>query len=62
MRITNMKNMSAYVYKTYSYLFDSHPRTIRNKQRGYRSWKRKRSLFSNLEKKAFYMSFEKFGY
>ena len=62
MRITNMKNMSAYLYKMYPYFFDNHPTTIRNKQRGYRSWKRKKSFFSMLEKKAFYMSFEKFGY
>ena len=62
MRITNKKNITAYIYKEMSFLFDSHPRTIRNKQRGYRSWKRKRSLFSDIRKKAFYMSFEKFGY
>lgn len=57
-----MKNISAYVYKIYPYLFESHPSTIRNKQRASRNIRRKRSVFSNIETKAFYLSFEKYGY
>lgn len=62
MRITNKKNISAYVYKVYPYLFESHPNTIRDKQRSSKSIRRKKSFFSHLRTKAFYMSFEKYGY
>ena len=62
MRITSKKNISAYVYKVYPYLFASHPNTIRDKERSSRAIRREKSFFSKLKTKAFYMSFEKYGY
>ena len=65
MRITNKKDICAYVYKMYPYLFENHPGTIRRSLRAKRSMKRKhsnRSEFSIIKEKVFFLSFEKFGY
>ena len=62
MRITNKKDISAYVYKIHSYLFENHPNTIRSSNRGRRRFNRKRSVFYQARMRALYMSFEKYGY